>query len=371
VHEITGWLHVVGTSLATEQGNAVRLISILVPGLNRGSGIEGRSGGCPGWQPPPAEAYADIPKFGFNSVRLGIAWANLESSPPTRGAGGAPVHHYNLAYLHAVDAAVRGFTSHGVAVVLDMVQVRWSPAFKQIQLPRGNVYKCGVGMPAWMYPHGGGVTQMVAAERSFFANPSQWTGLIDAWSFLAKRYAKQRLVIGADILNEPYDLLAVDYPGTESLTPATLGLRRFYETVGAAIRQANPNLLLVYEDKRLGAGGSKTALTARPDLPNAVYSVHMYPPSWTTPQGRPLLAYYAAKATAWGAPLWLGEFSAFGFTAPTGPSPGWAADLRSFVLYCRAHDIGWTIASYSSSRLLIKGTSTPKPEILDILRAGI
>jgi hypothetical protein len=371
VHKITGWLHVADGSLATEQNNAVRLISILVPGLNRGSGVEGRSGGCPGWQPPPPDAYTDIPKFGFNSVRLGIAWANLEPTPPTTGSNGRPVHHYDTAYLHAVDAAVHGFVSHGVAVVLDMVQVRWSPAFRNIQLPRGNAYKCGVGVPAWMYPGGGGVNQMVAAERAFFATPSTWTGLEDAWSFLAKRYADQPMVVGADILNEPYDLLAVSYPGRQGLTPRTLGLKRFYETVGGAIHEANPNLLLVYEDKRLGAGGSTTALTGPPNLPNAVYSVHMYPPEWNAPPGKALLAFYEARATAWGAPLWLGEFSAFGYTAPTGPKPNWAADLRSFVLYCRQHGIGWTIASYSSSRLLIKGTTTPKPDILAILRQGV
>ncbi len=371
VRDITGWLHVVDGTLVTEQNNAVRLISILVPGLNRGSGIEGRSGRCPGWRPPPPDAYTDIPKFGFNSVRLGVAWANLEPTPPTKGANGQPVHHYNIAYLHAVDATVHGFVAHGVAVVLDMVQVRWSPAFHDIQLPRGNAYKCGVGVPAWMYPGGGGVNQMVAAERAFFATPSKWTGLKDAWSFLAKRYAHQPMVVGADILNEPYDLLAVGYPGKEGLTPRSLGLKRFYETVGGAIHKANPKLLLVYEDKRLGAEGSLTALTGPPNLPNAVYSVHMYPPTWGAPPGRALLAFYDARAAAWGAPLWLGEFSAFGYTAPGGPEPNWMTDLRSFVVYCRQHGIGWTIASYSGNRLLIKGTTTPKPDILGILRQGL
>ncbi len=371
VHDITGWLHVVGTSLATEQDDAVRLISILVPGLNRGAGSPDRIGKCPGWQPPPSDAYTDIPKLGFNSVRLGIAWANLEPTPPTRDGGGRLVHHYDAAYLKAVDAAVRGFASNGVAVIIDMVQVRWSPAFQNIQLPRGNVYRCGVGMPAWLYPNGGGVTQMVAAERAFFADPSQWAGLMDAWTFLARRYARQPMVVGADILNEPYDMLVVHYPGTEGLTPRVLGLRRFYETVGSAIHAANPNLLLVYEDKRVGANGASTALTGRPDLPNAVYSVHMYPPTWDGASGQPLLAFYAARAAAWDTPIWLGEFSAFGFTSPTGPSPNWASDLRAFLTYCRDHDVGWTIASYSSSRLLIRGTTTPKPEIVAILRAGL
>jgi hypothetical protein len=252
-----------------------------------------------------------------------------------------------------------------------MVQVRWSPAFQNIQLPQGNVYKCGVGMPAWLYPNGGGVTEMVRAERAFFGEPRQWSGLIDAWTFLAERYADQPMVVGADILNEPYDLLAVAYPGTQALTPAALDLQRFYRTVGLAIHAADPSLLLIYEDKRLGGIGSPTALTGSPDLPNGVYSVHMYPQAWTDPSGMALLHLYATRAAAMGAPLWVGEFSAFGYTSPAGPSPDWAADLTAFVRYCRAHDIGWTIASYSSSRLLIKGTTTPKPDIVGILRAGL
>jgi aryl-phospho-beta-D-glucosidase BglC (GH1 family) len=263
---------------------------------------------------------------------------------------------------------VRGFASHGTAVVLDMVQIRWSPAFRDILLPQGNSYHCGVGMPTWLYPNGGGVTQMIAAERAFFASPSRWRGLIDVWTFLARRYARQPMVVGADILNEPYDLLAAPYPGTGTLTPADLNLQRFYTTVGTAIHEANPHLLLIYQDKRLNTGS--TALNGRPDLPNAVYSVHMYPSSWNSRQGRALTQFYADRAAAWGAPLWIGEFTAFGYTGTTGPSPGWEADLRAFLAFCRERNIGWTLISYSESRLLIKGTTTPKPTIIGIIRAG-
>jgi hypothetical protein len=302
---------------------------------------------------------------------LGISWANLEPSPPTKDASGHLVHHYNIPYLRAVDATVRRFAANGVAVVLDMVQVRWSPAFERIQLPRGNVYKCGVGLPEWLYPNGGGVTEMIRAEEAFFAHPSSWAGLTAVWTFLARHYADQPMVVGADILNEPYDLLAVPYPGTQTLTPAALDLTRFYRTVGMAIHGVDPSLLLVYEDKRLGGVGAGMALTGSPGLPNGVYSVHMYPDAWTDPSGRALLESYATRAAAWDAPLWIGEFSAFGYTSPTGPSPNWSADLGAFVRYCRARDIGWTIASYSGNRLLIKGTTTPKPDIVGVLRSGL
>src|SRR5207344_993911 len=99
-------------------------------------------------------------------------------------------------------------------------------------------------------------------------------------------------------------LLAVAYPGTQTLNPAALDLARFYRTVGMAIHAVDPSLLLIYEDKRLGGSGAPMALTGSADLPNGVYSVHMYPQAWATPAGQPILHAYETRAAAWGAPLW-------------------------------------------------------------------
>ncbi len=369
VHDIHGPLHVVGASLVDEQGHAVRLISIHVPGMNRGEGTTARVGKCPGYTAPASVAYHDIAAWGFNSVRLTVAWANLESTPPTKAADGHLVHHYNAAYLKAFDAVVRGFTSHGVAVILDMTQVRWSPAFTNIQLGRGNTYRCGVGMPKWLYPSGGGGGPMAQAERSFFATPSKWAGLIDAWTFLARHYAKQRMVIGADLLNEPYDLAATQYPGVPLATPGELHLKAFYEAVGTAIHQVNPDWLLIYEDNKSKSTG-KMALSEPPDLPNAVYSVHVYGTGWSDPRGGQAIRLYAARAAAWNVPMWIGEFTVFGLLDRKSSGTGWEPDLRTFLKYCRTNDIGWTIASYESGRLLIKGTTTPRPGVVPLLRTG-
>ena len=96
----------------------------------------------------------------------------------------------------------------------------------------------------------------------------------------------------------------------------------------------------------------------------------MYPPVWDAPQGRPLTEFYADRAAAWNVPMWIGEFTAFGYTSPIVPSPRWQTDLRAFLAYCRDRNIGWTIASYSGNRLLMKRTTTPKPAIIAILRTG-
>jgi hypothetical protein len=368
-HDIRGPLHVVGTSLVDARGHAVRLISIHVPQMSRGEGSPNRIGRCPGYEPPPSVAYSQIARWGFNSVRLSVAWANLESTPPTTGAGGKIVHHYNAAYLKALDAVVRGFTSHGVAVILDMHQVRWSPAFTNIRLGRGITYKCGVGMPKWLYPAGGSGTEMARAERTFFASPAKWTGLIDAWTFLARRYAEQRMEIGAELLNESYDLAVTPYPGVPLAPPAALHLNRFYRAVGTAIHEIDPTWLLIYEDNVSRSTG-EMVLPQPSDLPNAVYSVHVYGTGWSDARGGGAIRRYAARAAAWNVPMWIGEFTLFGLLDRKGTRSGWQPDVRTFLAYCRAHDIGWTIESYENGRFLIRGTTTPRPGVVAALRAG-
>lgn len=367
---ISGPLHTDGTAIVDEAGNRVRLLAIGVPGMEQGEGNRRREGGrCTGWRPPPPAAYRDIPTWGFNTVRVPISWANLEPTAPTAGAGGEPVHHYDREYLRAVDDIVHGFATRGVAVVLDMHQVRWSPAFRHLQLGIGVTIGCGTGMPTWLYPSGGGISEMVAAERAFFAEPEGWKGLIDAWTMLARRYADQPMVVGADVLNEAYDPLAERYPGTEGLTPAAFGLSRFYTAVGTAIHAANPHLLVVFEENRSKSTGL-WALTERPRIPNAVMSVHFYGRTWDDPvRGRPLLERYHRRSADWGLPLWIGESTVFYYTTPFPHDPDWERDLRRMLAYCRERHIGWTIWAYNHGRFLEQGSDLPKPGIVPVLLA--
>ena len=76
-------------------------------------------------------------------MRLNISWADLE---PVKG-------HWNKPYLHAIDHAIAGFRHKGIAVILQMYQVGWSPAFLNLT-PKHHptVQPQGVGMPEWLYP---------------------------------------------------------------------------------------------------------------------------------------------------------------------------------------------------------------------------
>src|SRR5262245_981132 len=146
VHRIAGWLHTEGTDIVDAKGRVVRFVGVDASGMGHGWGStvpgDGRHG-CPSWEPPTPAESANVRQGGFNEVRVSFSWANLEPAPPRGG-----VHAYNLAYVRALQRTVAGFTGRGVAVVLEMAQSSWSPAFA---VQGVNHVKCGVGMPTWLY----------------------------------------------------------------------------------------------------------------------------------------------------------------------------------------------------------------------------
>ena len=104
----------------------MRLLGLDEPGLVSGSGnnkLTNPDSCGDGYLPVPDTEFDDFRRLGFNSVRLGISWANMEPDPPTAGRPA-----WNLQYLTAVDDAIRGSTSRGIAVVLDMHANNLSPA---------------------------------------------------------------------------------------------------------------------------------------------------------------------------------------------------------------------------------------------------
>ena len=374
VHWISGWLHTEGTQIVTEDRHPVRLLGIGITGMQQGSGTPNTQpqpySGCLGWHTPDPVAYGQIKSWGFNMIRLPVSWANLEPSPPTKGSDGTLVHHWNKPYLAALDGIVNGFAKKGVATVIDMNQVRWSPAFTHIPLPSGGKI-CGTGLPAWLYPGQHGIDALAEAEEDFFIRDKGGVQerFVDAWAFLVRHYRKQQMMVGADILCESYDILVTSYPGGTQLLPKDIDLQGFYEKVGRAINQANPNLLIIFEDNR-SKRTTRWSVVGKPDLPNMVLSAHYYPAVWDAPEGKPRLEQYVERARGWDMPLWLGEFNAMHYTTSFPVQPNWASDTKKFLVYAKQNEISWTIWAYGSGQFQIKGTTTPKPGIVDVLRTG-
>jgi len=354
---IAGWVHTNGTRLVDQRGRTVRFTGVGLRDLEAGSGTmaPARQPGVirlcrDGWSISPRQVFDQIASFGFNTVRVAVTWANLEPTAPTGG-----VHHWNESYLRAVDDVVAELGRRGIKVVLDMHQNRWTPA-----LLRGGPNECyGTGMPGWTLVPNGSVGDDKAA---FFQDQGGvQEGLAEAWRMLGGRFANNPVVIGADLLNEPYPL--------EPLPPAS-GLDRLWNVLGAAVRSVDPRILLVFEDSAPGLD-APLALQRPPPFRNEVYSYHLYRPNWD-PLGRAVADRFLARARPWNVPLWVGEFDAFGEGANLHPpSPAWQTDTKAFLDYCRTNDIGWSFWVYAgASSLVLPGTITPKEPLLSILQGG-
>jgi len=360
---IHGPLHTDGTRIVDATGATVRFIGVDVGGLGKGDGLPGDQGklatGCPGWQLPPADAYTDVPAWGFNTVRVSLSWANLQPDAPVMSGGKVVDPKWNTQYLQALDQVVNGFTSRGMAVILHMSQSHWSPAFGNLQTNKGTIRCAGVGMPDWLYE---GVSNEYAARRSFFADENDQQELYaDAWRFVAARYASNKLVVAADMLNEPYT--------KHTLSLSELRLDDLYDKLGTAIRSVDPTILLAFQDSQYSPGGS-FALAAPPSLRGVVYTFHYYVDQWA-PTGQAQIQTYVDRARQWNVPLWIGEFDAFSYASPRPSDPRWQSDLSQMMQYTKGAGISWTEFTYADRWMLQPGSTDPKPDLLKTLKQGV
>lgn len=326
-------LHTTGGQIFDSTGRAIRILGIQVHGLASGTGGPANApvGPCKGYVEPTQRTFDDVVSWGFNSVRLGISWSNLEPTPPTVASDGTLVHTYDQPYLTAVDHAISGLTGKGLGVIIEMAQSKWSPAFRNVTTGAG-VRCAGYGMPAWLYPNAASLT-ISQAKLSFFQNQG---GVQDQYAavckFIAGRYAGNPFVMGYDMMNEPY---------SGSIPPQQFDLSGLYQRVGSAIRSVDPNILLMFQDTQdLGTG--QFALQSPPAFPNVVYSFHLYVANWD-PEGLARTLDYQRRAERWHVPLWIGEFAAFGYARGGNYPFDWRSQLGLMMKYCDVHRISWNL----------------------------
>ena len=224
-------------------------------------------------------------------------------------------------------------------------------------------------MPSWLYTTAPDTSAGINTARcEFFSDVAETNvpekpqeGMAAAWAMLASRYANNATVVGADMFNEP----------NWSSTCTSADLAAFYEKIGAAIRSTNPNIILMYEDdayQSYMSGGSK--LTRKPNLANAVFSWHFYPPDWAT--GEPPLAAHLTRAQSWGVPLWIGETDAMSETRNPETDANWQQDLADQLSYFKQNDISWTIWAYDTGccSIVTPNTTQPKQSLISALQSG-
>lgn len=125
-------------------------------------------------------------------------------------------------------------------------------------------------------PPGGKTSQggYVAAMGSIFTDPAAQKHFVEVWQKMAKRYKGNTTIWGFDLVNEPVDDSTAE--GCEDWQSLAL-------TVGKAVREIDPDRVLIVEPPRWGGPGGWEGFSPIP-LDRVVYSFHMYEPGRFTHQ---------------------------------------------------------------------------------------
>jgi endoglycosylceramidase len=332
--EPTGFLKAQGRWIVDESGNIVLL---------RGVNFFGYEFGL--WSSHTEAGYARIASWGFNVVRLPLAWSYIE---PKAGK-----YDDNYFRLH-VDKDIEWAKEYGLYVILDMHQYAWSPRFTYIHT--------AAGLPIWSqsgYPNSAEGEARAKADfwngvgpngsPSSSANPSMQERFIAMWKYVATRYANETTVAGYDIFNEPdvtrcssdNKICYLQYPQFSQTVIA------FLERVVDAVRQVDSHHMFLWETASWEFDPGILAVN-RTDV---VYSPH-YPGGGT---GNTIFLYKdkarleaSVKAMMdlsqkWNQPVFLGEWG-ITFDAPN--ATDYIDDLASLT---DANLVGWAWWAYGST----------------------
>lgn len=171
---------------------------LLLHGLNLMNKTEGEH-----WAGINKAAFDSIKGWGMNCVRLGIFWDGLEPKPGV----------IDTDYFHHLDSCLVWAKEDGIYVLLDMHQDLYSQKYK------------GDGAPGWACLDEGKPNTVAGGswDDAYFTSPAIqvsfdnfWKNrkasdsvgirdhLVNVWKTVAARYANNPVVIGYDLMNEPF-----------------------------------------------------------------------------------------------------------------------------------------------------------------------
>jgi hypothetical protein len=234
---------------------------------------------------------------GFDVVRLGIDWSQLE---PVRGT-------INQAYLDRMAGTVAMLNRHGLYVVLDMhFRLGWSPRFGYSGAPGWAT----TGVPNWnplpQYSWSPSLSPAAFTSDTFFWLSSDWKkDFYSSWQAVARRFKNNPGIAGYDIFNEAHPLpIPPRIFDKYYLWPM---FRDAIEAIGAV----DPNHLFFVEGILLL---TMNTVVVHLNAPNVVYGTHLYegsliPPFWTGDPTflRQRIQQRVKEAAEVPAPLWVGE----------------------------------------------------------------
>jgi endoglucanase len=260
-----------------------------------------------------------IAGFGFNSVRFPFsAWMTEQTAPvPAQYLAANPDLH-GATPMKVYDACVEALTGAGLMVIPNchLLDFGWCCADQD---DNGLWFN-----DRW-------------PEARFAAT----------WQDIVTRYASNPLVVAMDVKNEPRPATVGGHLLSPTWGPGDqTDFSVMYTTIGDAIHELNPHLLIICEGlgyaTKLEGVASHPVRLAEPN--KVVYSMHDY--SWFHPQGQTEAAYAQAMNASGGyvlsqniAPLWIGEF---GDTVSTlGNDPGGAGWWANIQAWLTANDVDW------------------------------
>jgi hypothetical protein len=273
--------------------------------------------------------------LGSNFVRLVIPWSAVE---PTAPAGGT--HAWNTTFLARLDAQIAWYQAHGVNVLVDFHQFKWSPYFG---------IAGAQGIPGWFYTvsRAGAYPRTDAGLKQAM---SDWwtdaTGRADYIAFVKMmmgRYGAYPNVVGYEVFNEP---MVGSLGDTHAATQAVIG---WEGAVIQAMRAADPTRAIFFMLRGGGDNGLQNAdFAAFGGMTHTVLDLHDYynglygsgysydqetwVPSWDATHNQNFLNYHGTEAAQaqnlevainrsrdLGIPLVIGEWGAQ--TADSGVLP--------------------------------------------------
>jgi endoglycosylceramidase len=349
--DLPGSLPPVGTSggwLTNSDGQVVMLHGLnevykMAPGEPLASGFDD-------------DDAAFLAEHGFNAVRVGVIWSDLEPHPGV----------FSPTYLQSIEQTVQTLGKHGIYSIIDFHQDAYSTAFGGEGAPDWAVQTDGVANPSLPFPYNEFFNPAEQqAWESFWSNAdaSNGIGLENNYSqmleYVAHAFNGNSNVAGFELMNEPS-------PGSSTFLSTLFGnpffdsqqLTPFYDQGADAIRAVDPSTPIFFEPNVLSNAGVPTDL-GTVDASNTVLSFHDYcefslGPLGCIPSVSGIVGNAESYAQAHGIPLFMTEFGATSDQAAIlGPMQG--ADQ---------HLIGWTEWAYSGQGDITTSADPPGSESL-------
>jgi len=173
---VSPWVHVQGVAFTDQNG-----LPVILRGVNQQGGAGVQSNGM-------------AQSLGSNFVRILAPWSTVEDTAPVGG-----LHTWNEEYLQRLDEQVTWYQDHGVNVLIDFHQYKWSPYFGT-----GST-----GVPGWFYNDVRPGLYPKTDEGMKEAMSDWWTDAVGRQDYLAfarmmvNRYGSHPNVVGYEVFNEP------------------------------------------------------------------------------------------------------------------------------------------------------------------------